>query len=144
MSPMYVGGSQPDQVGAYAHNDHEPAEGCEMYTEERLAHTIEEIETASQEMENRYAALCDGQVDDNGAFTPRVVVIDDYAAFVSQMRSADRVRAKDVERKIGCLARLGRSARIRVVLGTPDVADLSGELRDNLTHRYRLLATPPV
>lgn len=108
------------------------------------------IDDAHATMEARYAALEAGDCDEDD-FEPLFVVLDEYREFQDQVSAwwaVQRAITKGlptrptVFAKVGSLARLGRTARVHLVIGIqrPDVDKdfLSGEMRDNFRCRISL------
>lgn len=104
-----------------------------------VATTVEDqvavIHAAWKMMEDRYAAIEDGTVDES-TFEPLVLVLDEYRDFVGMAtewyatvkRTGMPSKCPAFE-KVMSLARKGRTARVHLVLGTqrPDAEFLGGE-----------------
>lgn len=117
---------------------------------EFLAQTVEAqirlLHLAHETMEARYDLITEGQAS-LSEMDPIVVVIDEVTSllmFIKQSYQATKVKgmpAKDpVLDWISNIARLGRTAKIHLVLGMqrPDAHILSGEMRDNIAARMSL------
>lgn len=112
----------------------------------RLEHQVRMVHAAHELMMRRYDKIELGQATVRD-FEPLVVVIDEYATFregverwyraVKPKGGPPHAPALDL---IGDIARLGRSAKVHLVLGIqrPDASFLGGEMRDNFAARMSL------
>ncbi len=113
----------------------------------RVEHQVRMLHAAHDLMEQRYTLIEAGQarIPD---FEPLYVIIDEWATFQSRVvnwyASVKPARGgaskAPVFSLVGDIARLGRSAKIHMVVGIqrPDVEFLGGEMRDNFGGRLSL------
>lgn len=108
-----------------------------------VAHQIRLVHAMHDEMERRYDLIESGKGSEED-FEPLIVIVDEFAtfkaavdSFYSRIRSSSEPRQSPVFEMIRNVQRLGRTARIHLILGLqrPDVTFLSGEGRDNVSFR---------
>ncbi|MBN6778842.1 hypothetical protein JRG19_09905 [Pseudoclavibacter alba] len=113
---------------------------------QRVEDQVRLVHAAHDLMEQRYTAIEAGNAKVSD-FEPLVIDIDEYATFKKRVERWYRtVKQKGdptqppVFDLIGDIARLGRTAKIHIVLGIqrPDVTFLDGEMRDNFGCRTSL------
>lgn len=106
----------------------------------RMVHAAHEL------MESRYSKIEAGEARVSD-FDPLVFIIDEYATFKKRVERWYRtVKPKGAPPQppvfdlIGDIARLGRSAKVHLIIGIqrPDVTFLDGEMRDNFASRFSL------
>jgi len=106
------------------------------------------IHAAHELMEERYSQIEAGEAKVS-EFDPLLLVIDEYATFKKRVERWYRkagIKAKGLPTQppvfelIADIARLGRSAKVHMVLGIqrPDVTFVDGEMRDNFGARLSL------
>lgn len=112
----------------------------------RVESQIRMVHAAHELMEHRYDLIEQGKASASD-FEPLALVIDEYATFkqaVVRFYRTAKVKGMPAQppvlELIGDIARLGRTAKVHLVLGIqrPDVTFLDGEMRDNFAQRVSL------